>query len=540
MHLLPYQLGSNLSPLGNELQKQREEHCGPFLVDGQARPGQSITRHHNDIVSKILIEEQQLGDNQRSMKPTTCSYPQHQVSKHYTQPGQLQANVNNVNFGLEPQCLHDLSQVKALLSPQMEWVQPHVQDQTTTLPMTLVRAQDCSLIQCSVDNCFNHAEDQTMPQPSLVNAQDSSCILCFVDNCSSDQRVQAPHIDNTSHAPQASDRTLEYQDLSFSPEAVQKQSDIISFIWPKVTPTAKQEAPEFCKLYDAILAKAAPNCLGARIELQTPFNIEKWEQRLVNYHDREICTFFKYGWPMGYHNSFPPVSVEDNHTSARAHQRDVDAFIKTELAHGALVGPFSTPPFAPWTRCSPVGDKYYLDRCPAFGCKTSSAACQRMSNSLVYMMREAGHFLLAYLDDSISCHKDLVQATASYEYFINLAQELGLQLASHKCVKPSTRIEWLGYTVDTKLMTIAVPHAKLQEIIQECQKWKDRRRASKKMVQSIAGRLMYISNCIKPATLFITRILSTLRDGREWTVVNGQPLMLVSKLIWHGSTTTLQ
>lgn len=32
----------------------------------------------------------------------------------------------------------------------------------------------------------------------------------------------------------------------------------------------------------------------------------------------------------------------------------------------------------------------YLDLCPSFGCRSSSAACQRTSNAVVYIMRRAG------------------------------------------------------------------------------------------------------------------------------------------------------
>lgn len=145
-----------------------------------------------------------------------------------------------------------------------------------------------------------------------------------------------------------------------------------------------------------------------------------------------------------------------------------------------------------------------------------------MSNALMYLMAKAGHFLLAYLDDYISCNNCLTKATSAYEYFVDLAANLGLQLAVHKCVKPTTRIDCLGYTVDTKLMTVAVPQDKLAEVLQECKRWEKRSCESKKMIQSIAGHLMYISNCIRSARKFTARVLSTLRNmkDKEWTTIN--------------------
>lgn len=63
---------------------------------------------------------------------------------------------------------------------------------------------------------------------------------------------------------------------------------------------------------------------------------------------------------------------------------------------------------------------------------------------------------MAYLDDFTSCHKDPTRAHKRCNALINLADVLGLQLASPKCVPPTTTIEWLGYAIDTELMTVAV------------------------------------------------------------------------------------
>lgn len=217
-----------------------------------------------------------------------------------------------------------------------------------------------------------------------------------------------------------------------------------------------------------------PNFLGARISLQSPLNIPLWEELLEKYHDKELCVFLKYGWPVGYDSTTPPLSIENNHQSAKKDAAHVIKFVEKELQHQALVGPFQHPPFAPWTRVSPlltrpkkdsmdkriivdlsypdgsavnsgidikavygrdltytlpnikdlitilqvlgpgawlwkadlsrayrqlridpldcpllaikVNDGYYVDLCPSFGCRSSSAACQRVSNALSYIM----------------------------------------------------------------------------------------------------------------------------------------------------------
>lgn len=350
-----------------------------------------------------------------------------------------------------------------------------------------------------------------------------------------------------------------------------------------------------------------PNFAGAKILVKSGLRIEEWEKRLAEYHDREVCNFLKYGWPLGYHKQDPPTSHEDNHQSARNYTSAVDEFIEQESSLGAILGPFPCQPFTPWNRVSPVmtrpkqdtgkrrvivdksfpegqsvndgisitdffgqdisytlpsikdlvtilhahgsdahiwkadlsrayrqmradpldapllgikvRDQYYIDRCPPFGCRSSSAACQRMSNAVVFMMRSCGFQVLVYLDDYAGCEASAERAAAAYRHFTQLADQLGLDLAKHKCQPPTQTIDWLGYHVDVRNSSIAMPQQKLSEILSECRKWLEKKKANKKMIQSLAGSLLFITNCITPARRFISRILMTLagmEDG-SWT-----------------------
>lgn len=118
--------------------------------------------------------------------------------------------------------------------------------------------------------------------------------------------------------------------------------------------------------------------------------------------------------------------------------------------------------------CIQFDDQIFIDRCPPFGCRSSSAACQRVANAIVYMMANNQHHCLAYLDDFAGCSAKFADANDAFVGFKALAKHLGLQLSEHKCVSPVTKIEWLGYLVDTKAMTIAIPKDKLEEVVTEC------------------------------------------------------------------------
>ena len=45
--------------------------------------------------------------------------------------------------------------------------------------------------------------------------------------------------------------------------------------------------------------------------------------------------------------------------------------------------------------------KHYTDIAPPFGCRTSSMACARTTNTVVYLLRKKGHYVHCYLDDFV-------------------------------------------------------------------------------------------------------------------------------------------
>lgn len=196
-------------------------------------------------------------------------------------------------------------------------------------------------------------------------------------------------------------------------------------------------------------------------------------------------------------------------------------FVDKELSIGALAGPFSQPPFAPWTRVSPLMTR------PKKG--TSE---RRVIVDLTYPEGKGvndGISISDYYSQDISYTLptlgDMVtrlQICGKGAQTLGLTQTLGLKLADHKCVPPATNIEWLGYEINTITMTVSIPTVKLQEIVAECELWATKTRANKRMIQSLAGCLLHLTSCIVPARRFIVRVLATLRSmsDRSWTTLS--------------------
>lgn len=140
----------------------------------------------------------------------------------------------------------------------------------------------------------------------------------------------------------------------------------------------------------------------------------------------------------------------------------------------------------------------------------------------IYSMAQEGHSVLAYLDDYASCHASYHQASEGFNKFLALAKELGLDLALHKSVSPTNIIDWLGYSIDSDKMIVTIPAAKLQEFVKYCSTWVSKRHASKCSIQSLVGKMSFISNCVTQGRRFMSRVLAALRamGDQEWTTLS--------------------
>ena len=108
--------------------------------------------------------------------------------------------------------------------------------------------------------------------------------------------------------------------------------------------------------YNMVRAAGRPNAKGARVPLPSTLVLPVWQRERTGHEDDDmVIDGVAFGFPIQYTGG-PQYGrdVPYNHPSAQAFNSNVDEYIQTELAHGALEGPFIAPPFTPWTIGSPL------------------------------------------------------------------------------------------------------------------------------------------------------------------------------------------
>ena len=87
----------------------------------------------------------------------------------------------------------------------------------------------------------------------------------------------------------------------------------------------------------------------------------------------------------------------------------------------------------------------------------------------------------------------------------------------------STQVTCLGVMIDTIKGTIAIPPEKLEQINSVVHQWLNKKVASRRQLQSILGLLLCVHKCVKPARVFLNRMLELLRSSHPT-----QPIALTS------------
>ena len=153
----------------------------------------------------------------------------------------------------------------------------------------------------------------------------------------------------------------------------------------------------------------------------------------------------------------------------------------------------------------------FFDRVLPMGLRMSAMACQRVTDAVRYICQIADVKMCNYLDDFFGAESTLDKATESFSFVGATLKYLGLVEAEEKSRSPSTCQTVLGVQFDTVAMTISITPERLSEISELLELWSSRRTATKSELQSLIGKLVFVSKCVRQSRIFLSRLLAQLR-----------------------------
>ena len=92
-----------------------------------------------------------------------------------------------------------------------------------------------------------------------------------------------------------------------------------------------------------------------------------------------------------------------------------------------------------------------------------------------------------------------------------LLKELGLSEANDKAIAPCQVMTFLGIEYDTTVLEMRVNETKCSKLKSELKKWLNKTVATKTDLQSILGKLLWVSRAVKYSRGFVMRIIGEVK-----------------------------
>ena len=143
---------------------------------------------------------------------------------------------------------------------------------------------------------------------------------------------------------------------------------------------------------------------------------------------------------------------------------------------------------------------YFDTRCP-FGLRTSAMICQRTTKAVVHCFTELGFFTDVYLDDFYGADTP-DRASLAFQTLQDLLHKLRLQTSPDKDCPPSTNMVCLGVEVDSDHFTRSVMETRVKDLLSELSPWSSHQSYTLKQLQSLLGKLSFVTACVKPGRIF--------------------------------------
>jgi len=156
-----------------------------------------------------------------------------------------------------------------------------------------------------------------------------------------------------------------------------------------------------------------------------------------------------------------------------------------------------------------VDNKYYYDKVLPQGCRISCKLFEIVSSFIQWRVIDISQqsSICHYLDDFFMCGSaDTLMCQTTSDTFLELCSNINMPLAHEKSVGPSTRMEFLGLTIDSISRRIIVPPEKLHLARVKLINIMAHSKATLHEVQSLTGLLAFLCKAIPAGRAFLYRL----------------------------------
>ena len=150
-----------------------------------------------------------------------------------------------------------------------------------------------------------------------------------------------------------------------------------------------------------------------------------------------------------------------------------------------------------------------LDAALPFGLRSAPKIFSAVADALLWIMYDRGLTSgIHYLDDFLVLGPPGSDECANnLEVALDTCRILGVPVAPHKLVNPTTKLTFLGIEIDTILGLLRLPADKLTRLRGMLTEWSKRRGCTKRELLSLIGSLHHAATVVKPGRIFLRRLI---------------------------------
>ena len=153
--------------------------------------------------------------------------------------------------------------------------------------------------------------------------------------------------------------------------------------------------------------------------------------------------------------------------------------------------------------------QFYIDKRLPFGLRSSLALFNRVADAFEWILKFKYGIsnILHYLDDYIMVQESYDACNNFISSFHTAADRLGIPLAEEKQVGPTQCLTFLGIELDSSRMSPRLPASKRDSLLADLPRWLDRRKCTKRELQSIIGSLSFACKVVPAGRTFLRRLI---------------------------------
>lgn len=167
----------------------------------------------------------------------------------------------------------------------------------------------------------------------------------------------------------------------------------------------------------------------------------------------------------------------------------------------------------------------YIDTTLPFGLRSAPKLFCAVAEALAWILQKHGvAWSLHYIDDFLFAGSPLSpECKKNLEITISVCRWLGLPLKTRKIEGPTTKLIFLGIMLDTNLMEISLPEAKLHQLKVAITEWKLKKKCRKRELLSLIGKLAHACKVVPAGRSFLRRMIITatkVKHMDHWVHLN--------------------